>query len=180
MAESATRRSGSATLQFVLTGYDRLQRATATLRSVLSTRGSRVGRSHERDRGRERDVRATGSTDPPSPGADRTPTSRDPAASNANSDQQSPEDGSAAERGRLTLVTPRARVVAAIEDGGDWTWQRTVVDELDLSASTVSRHVSALEDQGRVKRVSIGRQKVIGAPDADLDDIQPSDRCDAD
>lgn len=184
MSKSARNGSGSATVQFVLTGYDRLRQATSTLRAVLPGRGERAG--SERDSragpGREassdatRDARASASTSEQSAGTVSASTPQRPASPDGGEDSLAADGVGEPVHRDVTPVSPRNRVIAALETDGDWTWQTRIVDDLDLSASTVSRHVSSLEDQGRVKRVSIGRQKVIGTPDADLDDIDPSER----
>ncbi|MFC6955370.1 winged helix-turn-helix domain-containing protein [Halorubellus litoreus] len=62
--------------------------------------------------------------------------------------------------------------MTALEREGGWMWQTEVVDEVDLSSSTVSRHLSSLEEDDEVQRVRIRREKVVGLPDSDLEVFQ--------
>jgi DNA-binding transcriptional ArsR family regulator len=151
------------TVQAVVTGYDRLRQATSKLRSVIQSPDD--SRASGRDAQRYASDRQQTSKDDVTSTARQSPT---PGTRERSPDATGPEATANQEK---IPVPPQKRVLRLLDGRGDWMWQTNVVDDLDLSASTVSRHVSSLEDQGRVKRVSIGRHKVIGTPDADLEDI---------
>lgn len=60
------------------------------------------------------------------------------------------------------VLTPRETIVhrlRAVDDGR--IKQQALVDELDWSESTVSRHLSDLEADGIIERYQIGRENVV-------------------
>lgn len=56
-------------------------------------------------------------------------------------------------------------VVALLEDRDGRLKQRALVDRLDWSKATVSRLLQDMEDDGRIVRVELGREKTVYFPD---------------
>lgn len=69
------------------------------------------------------------------------------------------------ERGSSTETqSPRDAILAALADNGGRLDQRAIPDAADLSQSTVSRQLIAMEERGTVTRYEIGRRKVVFVP----------------
>lgn len=66
-------------------------------------------------------------------------------------------------------LTTGERIEWHLARNGGRMWQRDVVAELGLSASTVSRWLCQLEEEGRVDRLALGREKVVALPGHQLD-----------
>lgn len=67
------------------------------------------------------------------------------------------------------LMTPRETLRHRLDQiEGDRIKQQTLVDELDWSESTISRHLSDLEAEGTIERYQIGRENVVFIEDSDL------------
>mgnify|MGYP000663437004 CR=1 FL=1 len=62
-------------------------------------------------------------------------------------------------------MSPEALLSKLIEADGGWTWQRDLVSVTEWSASSVSRYLSGMEDEGLIARVSVGRTNAVGFPD---------------
>lgn len=142
--------TNSSAVRIVLEGYTRLKRVKSRVTAGI---GSAGGPS----------VTPRRSTTETPPEADRV----DEASTSAT-----PADSRDVESIDLTRLEPDARIMTALEREGGWMWQTEVVDEVDLSSSTVSRHLSSLEEDDEIQRVRIRREKVVGLPDSDLEVFQ--------
>lgn len=76
-----------------------------------------------------------------------------------------------------TPVTPKERIKGIVETEGDWVRQSDIVDAVDLSSSTVSRHLCWLEDEGTVQRVTIGREKAVAPADVENEYLESDCAC---
>ena len=65
------------------------------------------------------------------------------------------------------LLLPEERVVRLLETNGGQLRQQEIVEAMDRSPSTVSRYLSSLEDDRRIKRVRVSRENVVFLPDSD-------------
>lgn len=66
-------------------------------------------------------------------------------------------------------MTPRETLRHRLDQvEGDRIKQQTLVDELDWSESTISRHLSDLEAEGTIERYQIGRENIVFIEDSDL------------
>lgn len=63
-----------------------------------------------------------------------------------------------------TWETTGERIERDLERAGGRQWQRDLSSSLDVSQATVSRWLSRLEEQGRVERVKVGREKLVVLP----------------
>ena len=62
-------------------------------------------------------------------------------------------------------MSPEALFSELIRANGGWTWQDDLVAATEWSKSTVSRYLSDMEADGRIARVPVGRENVVGFPD---------------
>lgn len=63
-------------------------------------------------------------------------------------------------------VRPSEGQILTLLDASDGRmWQQDVIAETGFSAATVSRHLSKLEDDGRIVRLRKGRKKVVVDPE---------------
>lgn len=76
-----------------------------------------------------------------------------------------------------TGLVPEDYVLEVVESNGGRLKQQTVCDTTGWSDGAVSRILSGLEDDGRVDRVRLGRQKVVFLPELkdELLDLTGSD-----
>lgn len=65
-------------------------------------------------------------------------------------------------------------VVTLLRDEEGRLWQGDLVERLDVSASTVSRWLASLEEDGRVERLRIGRENLVMLPEQHPDLAEPS------
>lgn len=90
-------------------------------------------------------------------------------------------DRGAVDRGRMTVTSdshadiggtgeperedaPEAAILDALDENEGRLDQREIPDIADLSQSTVSRRLIAMEERGEVNRYEIGRRKVVFVP----------------
>lgn len=73
-------------------------------------------------------------------------------------------DGSTDDRPRPTWETTGDLIERDLKRAGGRMWQRDISSSLDVSQATVSRWLSRLEEQGRVERVELGREKLVVLP----------------
>lgn len=85
-----------------------------------------------------------------------------PASTASEGTDRSPSSGVSYE-----LLLPEERVVRLLETNGGQLRQQEIVEAMDRSPSTVSRYLSSLEDDGRIKRVRVSRENVVFLPDSD-------------
>ncbi|WP_267642346.1 helix-turn-helix transcriptional regulator [Haloarchaeobius amylolyticus] len=64
---------------------------------------------------------------------------------------------------------PSDQILAAVEREGGRMWQNDIVESVNCSSSTVSRHLCALESEGAIQRVTVGREKIVALPDYEFD-----------
>lgn len=62
-------------------------------------------------------------------------------------------------------LPPRERIERMLATNGGRIWQSDVVEALDLSAASVSRKLSAMEEDGLVVRRKVGRRNVVMTPE---------------
>lgn len=67
------------------------------------------------------------------------------------------------------FLPPRERVIDYVHENGGRMYQQEIVLALDRSASTVSRYLSELEAEGRIKRLRDRRQNIVMLTDGDYD-----------
>jgi hypothetical protein len=64
----------------------------------------------------------------------------------------------------VPLLTDTDRIERLLADGGGHLRQQAIVRETDWSKSKVSRLLSQMEEEGRVTKISVGRENVISLP----------------
>lgn len=64
-------------------------------------------------------------------------------------------------------LTPNEQFLELLAEHGGRMRQADMVAEMDFSKSTVSRRLSALEQDGQIKRIEAGRSKIVVFPDDD-------------
>ena len=62
-----------------------------------------------------------------------------------------------------------------IEENGGELWQSEIIERTGWSASKTSRTLSQLEDDNRILRYEIGREKLVCLPGADPEEIESVD-----
>lgn len=62
-------------------------------------------------------------------------------------------------------MSPAALLAELVRASGGRAWQGDLVTATDWSKSTVSRYLSEMEADGRIARVSVGRENVVGLSD---------------
>lgn len=62
-------------------------------------------------------------------------------------------------------LEPEEFVQRLVEEEGGGVRQQAFTDYTDWSEATVSRVLSDLEDQGRIARIEVGREKVVCLPE---------------
>lgn len=157
MTDASQRRSRSRVVSGLLAAYSRLRAAIAG-----------------RWRGKERSEAASNGA--PSRRTDGGTGERRTTAMNGGTERARErgreEEATRDEREAVSLVSPEERVRLAVEEAEDWTPQSEIVDAVDISSSSVSRHLSSLEERGEIRRVRVGRQKIVGLADAELDAVE--------
>jgi uncharacterized membrane protein len=113
------------------------------------------------DLGFERGRSTMVSTEEPPP--DDAPASE---ASQADSPEEPPNP----------LLSDQDRVIQLLQDNDGWLYQSDIVDRTHWSKSKVSRLLSEMAEEGRVEKITVGRQNVVTVPDAGLSDLSLSDR----
>lgn len=81
------------------------------------------------------------------------------------------EDGTRSEEADSSTQeeSPEERILEALQANGGRLDQREIPETADLSQSTVSRKLIAMEDHGEVNRYEIGRRKVVFVPGEEPD-----------
>lgn len=59
------------------------------------------------------------------------------------------------------LLTDEDRVIRMLESSGGRIRQMAIVEQTDWSKSKVSRLLTAMEEQGMIEKISVGRENVI-------------------
>lgn len=70
-----------------------------------------------------------------------------------------------------SLLSPEQHVMYLLEANGGQMKQSQFVEQTDWSKAKVSRKLSRLEEDGKIKRVRIGRENVVTYPDRDLGEM---------
>jgi DNA-binding MarR family transcriptional regulator len=94
--------------------------------------------------------------EPPTTASD----SVEPTAAAESADAEEPVD--------TDLLSPEQHVMHLLETNDGQMKQSQFVEETDWSKAKVSRKLSRLEEDGKIKRVRIGRENVVTYPDRDL------------
>lgn len=76
------------------------------------------------------------------------------------------DTGQRAAKDQIACKTTGERIEWDLHRAGGRLWQRDLVASLDVSEATVSRWLCRLEEQGRVERVTRGREKLVVLPGA--------------
>ncbi|WP_425494306.1 helix-turn-helix transcriptional regulator [Natronoglomus mannanivorans] len=87
-----------------------------------------------------------------------------PNSSAEHSDTPVPEESPTEERGP-EFLSREERVLHILETQGGRIWQADVVSHTDWSKSTASRVLSEMEASEEIRRVRVGRQKVVCLPE---------------
>ncbi|WP_435362226.1 helix-turn-helix transcriptional regulator [Haloarchaeobius sp. DFWS5] len=67
------------------------------------------------------------------------------------------------------FMTTSEEILYVVELSGGRMWQSDIVDEVDASSSTVSRHLTSLEGDDEIQRVTVGREKIVALPDQEFE-----------
>ena len=67
------------------------------------------------------------------------------------------------------VKTDEQRILDILRAHDGRIYQRDLVDRTEWSASKTSRLLSAMEDDGRIEKIRIGRENVVTLPDTDAD-----------
>lgn len=79
------------------------------------------------------------------------------------------EDVSSTEAMLMTQLDRDELIVRIVRHEGGRVEQKQLVEWTDWSASTVSRSLSAMEADGRIERVQVGRKNLVLLPDSRSD-----------
>ena len=71
----------------------------------------------------------------------------------------------------LELLSDEERVERLLDQNGGRMKQANIVKETDWSNAKVSQLLSAMEEEGRINKLRIGRENLISFPDEDIADI---------
>lgn len=71
-------------------------------------------------------------------------------------------------------LSPPEFLVCVVRDEGGQTWQGVLVKRTGWSKSTVSRYLCSLESDGTLKRIPVGRRKLVCVP-GEMPDIVSND-----
>lgn len=63
-------------------------------------------------------------------------------------------------------VEREAYIESLLDENSGRLWQREIVSRTDVSSSTISRWLSAMEEEERIVRVRVGREKLVTLPEA--------------
>lgn len=69
------------------------------------------------------------------------------------------------------LLPPEEYIERMVESNDGRIMQATLVEEMDRSAATVSRYLSSMEDEGRIRRVRVGRRNLVMWPE-EVDELR--------
>ena len=69
------------------------------------------------------------------------------------------------------LLSDEERIERLLEDNGGRMKQATIVKETEWSNAKVSQLLSAMDDEGRIDKLRIGRENLISFPDEDVTDL---------
>lgn len=99
----------------------------------------------------------------------------DPNAADRASDGDDPAGatGSDGERDREKLLSDEERIVRQLRQAGR-VRQSDLVARLGWSKTKVSRRLTAMEEDGQVSRLRIGREKIVALPDEGFEAAGPS------
>jgi hypothetical protein len=64
------------------------------------------------------------------------------------------------------LLSDEDRIIQLLDANDGRTRQSDIVDEVEWSKSKVSRVLSAMEDDGRIVKIDVGRENIVASPDA--------------
>jgi uncharacterized membrane protein len=59
------------------------------------------------------------------------------------------------------VLTDEDTVIQLLRDNDGWMYQSEIVEERDWSKSKVSRLLSKMEEEDRIRKITVGRQNVI-------------------
>lgn len=114
-----------------------------------------------------RAVGLDGATDHTGASGTQTPTKRTESTTTPDANSDLRTDGGSRTRSELaadTGLAPDEYVLQLLENRGGRLRQSDIGDLTGLSASTTSRLLSEMEADGQIKRVSLGREKVVCLP----------------
>lgn len=97
--------------------------------------------------------------------------SREPAAEAAQ-EEESPAAEDTADETELALLSDEERVERLLEANGGRMKQANIVKETGWSNAKVSQLLSAMEEEGRIDKLRIGRENLISFPDEDVTDFE--------
>ena len=63
------------------------------------------------------------------------------------------------------FLTDQQRIIRLLSGNDGKMWQRGMIEETGWSASKISRTLSAMEKEGRIVRLQIGRQNLVTLPE---------------
>ncbi|MFC6955386.1 helix-turn-helix transcriptional regulator [Halorubellus litoreus] len=108
------------------------------------------------------------------PAGDATPTaSTTDAGSNASSTEpvhDVPRPDASPDETTPPVMTDQERVKQLLHEHGGRLQQTTVIEETDWSKSKVSRLLSKMEDDGQLRKISVGRENLIAYPEDESED----------
>jgi len=98
-----------------------------------------------------------------------------PAPDPGTTDETSTESAASADDGvDLSLLSDEERVEYLIEENGGRMKQANIVKETGWSNAKVSQLLSAMEEEGRIAKLRIGRENLISFPEEDIGDFEDS------
>jgi hypothetical protein len=114
---------------------------------------------------RDRITVLTGSDD----GAEETTSDETAVADQTEPDQ--PDEAEPSDETAEELLSDEERVIQLIEANGGRMKQADIVKETDWSNAKVSQLLSAMEEEGEIDKLRIGRENLISFPDEDITDL---------
>lgn len=113
----------------------------------------------------KRDETAEERTAPASDGADGSGAPGTPGGVPDGGTETTGDDGHLSAEERILLILRRS----------GRTRQSELVERLDWSKATVSRRLSRMEEAGRVRRLTVGREKIVALPEEEFGSVAPFD-----
>ena len=115
----------------------------------------------------------SGPSDGPGTGAETVPPATGSAADEA-ADEPAPESGDETGSDGIDaeLLSDEERVERLLDRNGGRMKQADIVKETKWSNAKVSQLLSAMEEEGRIDKLRIGRENLISFPDEDITDLE--------
>jgi hypothetical protein len=108
------------------------------------------------------------------PNEERPTTRAEPATERVESDETSEQGAEREDDDGVDeeLLSDEERVEYLLESNGGRMKQATIVKETGWSNAKVSQLLSAMEEEGRIDKLRIGRENLISFPDEDVTDLE--------